>query len=135
MGWNFSCIIVAFDFHQVVDKLVEPERRQFLTGAEDPDERRSKALMDIGTAVFQELDIDCVPADAPISFSDATSRYFEDQAIGVLPGKTLILGRHLGIDQDDEDCVATYSRISANYGPVTVCWCNDATGSYMVSVF
>ena len=37
MGWNFGCTVVEFDFHSVVETLLEPERRQFVTGAETPD--------------------------------------------------------------------------------------------------
>lgn len=135
MGWNFGCVIIAFDFQTVIDKLVEPERRQFMTGAEDPDERRSKELIDVGTGVFDLLGVTCVPDDAPISFSDATSRFFDDYAVGVLAGKTLLAGRHLGLDQESPKLVAAYARLSANYGPVTVGWCNDASDTYMVSVF
>lgn len=135
MGWNFGCAIIAFDFHSVVDKLVAPERRQFLTGAEDSDERRSKELIDIGTGVFDLLGINCMPADAPISFSDATSRSFDEVAVGVVDGKTLLAGRYLGLDQDSEGLVEAYAVVSAKYGPVTACWCNDASDTYMVSVF
>jgi hypothetical protein len=135
MGWNFGCVIIAFDFQTVIDKLVEPERRQFLTGFETPDERRSKELIDIGMAVFQELDVGAAPDDAPISFSDATRRDFDDYAVAVVDGKTLLAGRYFGLDQESKHLAEVYAQISAQYGRVTVLWCNDASGTYMVSVF
>ena len=42
MGWNFGCAMIDFDFHSVVDTLLEPERRRFVTGGETPEERRQK---------------------------------------------------------------------------------------------
>lgn len=135
MGWNFGCVIIAFDFQTVIDKLVEPERRQFLTGFETPDERRSKELIDIGMAVFQLLDVGAAPDDAPISFSDATRRDFDDYAVAVVDGKTLLAGRLFGLDQESKHLADVYAQISAQYGAVTALWCNDASDTYMVSVF
>jgi hypothetical protein len=135
VGCNFGCAIIAFDFHQVIDTLLEPERRQFLSGFETADERRSKELIDIGNAVFQLLDLGAAPDDAPISFSDATRRDFDDYAVAVVDGKTLLAGRYFGLDQESKSLQEAYAQISARYGTVTVLWCNDASNTYLISVF
>jgi hypothetical protein len=135
MGWNFGCTIVEFDFHSVVEKLLEPERRQFVTGAETPEEARSKAQNDAGIVALEALGVSSAPEDAPISFSDATSRYFDDYAAGTFDGKTVFVGRYFGLDQDSPSLAAAYARMSAECGAVFAFWFNDASDSYMFSVF
>lgn len=135
MGWNFGCAIIEFDFESVIETLLEPERRQFVSGDETPEEARSKAQMDVGVVVLEALGKAGVPDDAPISFSDATSRYFDDYAAGTIDGKTVIVGRFFGLDQDSEGLFAAYRRLSAERGPVFAFWFNDASDSYMFSVF
>lgn len=135
MGWNFGCAIIDFDFHTAVDKLIESERRQFITGAETPEEAQSKALMDVGVAVLEALGFPASPDDAPTSFFDATSREFDGCAVGVIEGKTILVGYQFGVDQDSKKMMAAYMDVSAKYGPVVACWCNDASSTYMVSAF
>jgi hypothetical protein len=135
MGWNFGCAIIDFDFHSVVDMLLEPERRQFLTGAETPEEAQSKAQIDAGTVALEALGLSSAPDDAPISFSDATSRDFDGYAVGVVDGKTVIVGRQLGLEQDAAQLAAAYARVSAERGAVVTLWFNDASDSYMLSIF
>ena len=84
MGWNFGGALIDFDFHSVVDTLLEPERRQYLTGAETPEEVWSKAQIDAGVVTLEALDLSAVPADAPVTFDDAPSRDFDDYAVGMV---------------------------------------------------
>lgn len=133
MGWNFGGALITFDFRAAVGELLEPARRQFVTGHETAEEAQSKALMDTGLAVFEALGLPVVADDAPISFDDATSRDFDGYAVGVVGGKTLLLGRTFGLDQ--EALMDAYARVSADHGPVLAFWCNDASGTYMISVF
>lgn len=135
MGWNFGCAIIDFDFHAVVDTLLEPERRQFLTGAETPEEACSKAQIDAGVVALEALDCSAAPAGAPISFADATSRDFDDYAVGTVAGKTVILGRRLGLHQDSPAPRAAYERVSRECGAVFAFWFNDASDTHVFSVF
>lgn len=135
VGWNFGCVVIDFDFLKAVDEWLEPARRQFIMGDESPEEARSKALIDMGLAVFEALGLPAVADDAPISMDDATSRYFEGYAAGIHEGKTVLVGRRFGLAQDTEKFCAGYALISARYGRVSAFWCNDASDSYMVSVF
>lgn len=135
MGWNFGCLIVDADVVAKVSEWLEPERRQFMTGHETPEEAQSKRLIDVGTLVFQELDLAAAPDDAPITFSDASSRYFDGYAAGIVKGKTVLVGRRFGLDQESPNLVDAYARLSQKFGPVYAFWCNDASDTYMFSVF
>lgn len=135
MGWNFGCLIVDVDVFAKVSECLEPELRQFLTGAETPEEVQSKRQIDVGTLVLQELGFSAAADDAPISFSDATSRYFDDYAAGIVQGKAVLVGRRFGLDQESPNLVDAYARLSKKFGPVYAFWCNDASDTYMVSVF
>jgi hypothetical protein len=135
VGWNFGCAIITFDFHTAVETLLEPERRQYVTSMDTPEEAQSKSLIDAGTVALEALGLTSVPDDAPIEFADATSRDFDNYAVGVLNGKTILVGQRFGLDQDFETLKTAYSRISAEHGEVFAFWCNDASDTYMISVF
>jgi hypothetical protein len=135
MGWNFGGAVIDFDFHAVVDTLLEQERRQYLTGAETPEEVRSKAQIDAGVVTLEALELSAAPADAPITFADATSRDFDDYAVGMVDGKTVILGRRLGLDQGSPELKSAYERVSRERGAVFAFWFNDASNTYVFSVF
>jgi hypothetical protein len=135
MGWNFGGAIIDFDFHSVVDPLLEPERRQYLDGSETPEEVRSKAQIDAGIVALEALDLSAAPADAPISFADATSRDFDGYAVGMVDRKTLILGGWLGLDQDSPKLKSAYERVSRERGAVFAFWFNDASSTYCFSMF
>jgi len=135
MGWNFGGAVIDFDFHSVVDTLLEPERRQYLTGAETPEEARSKAQIDAGAVALDALDLSADPADAPITFADATSRDFDDYAVGMVDRKTVILGRGLGLHQDSPGLRSACERVSRERGAVFAFWFNDASDTYVFSVF
>ena len=135
MGWNFGGAIIDFDFHAVIDALLAPEHRQLRTGAETEDEARSKALIDAGVVALEMLGISAVPADAPISFDDATRRDFDDYAVGMIGEKTVLLGQSLGLHQDSPESVSACERVSRERGAVFVFWFNDASDTHVFSVF
>lgn len=135
MGWNFGCLVIDGDVAAQVSKCLEPERRQFVTGEETPEELQSKRLIDVGTLVLQQLDFPAAADDAPISFSDATSRYFEGYAAGVVHDRAILLGQSLVWDQDSEPFVEVCSRCSTQFGPVYAFWWHDASGTYIMSAF
>ncbi len=135
MGWNFGCAIIDFDFHSVVDALLEPERQRYLTGAETPEEARCMAQMDAGIVALEALGLPANPDDSPITFMDATSRDFNDYAVGMIDGKTVIVGRRLGLDQDSPALAAAYAQVSRERGEVFAFWFNDASDTYMFSAF
>ncbi|WAS95097.1 hypothetical protein [Nannocystis punicea] len=135
MGWNFGGVVIDFDFRSVVDELLEPADRRFINGRETPEERRQKALMDVGTLVLRLLGYGADVADAPIEFSDAASASFEDYAVGEIGGKTIVLGAGIALAQETAELVERLAAISRERGAVLVFWFNDASGSYMFSVF
>lgn len=135
MGWNFGCVVIDGNVAAKVTELLEPELQQFVTGAETPEELQSKRLIDLGNLVLKQLELPAVADDAPISFSDATSRYFDGYAVGVVHDRTILLGQRLVWEQDTEYFVEAYSRLSTQFGPVYVFWWHDASGTYMMSTF
>ena len=135
MGWSFGVAIIDFDFHTVVDKLLEPEMRHYRSGFESPEEILSSAQIDAGTVTLELLGLPASPEDAPISFDSATLRDFDGYAVGRVNGKTVIVGRRLGLDQGSPRLKAAYERVSREYGAVSAFWFNDASDTYALSVF
>lgn len=135
MGWNFGGAVIDFDFRSVVETDLDPELRRMRFDEETPEERLSRQTTDAGTLALAELAIRASSADAPVAFDDATSRYFDDYAVGVVGGKTVILGRGLGLYQDAAKSVEACNRVSRTRGAVLAFWFDDTSGSYMFSVF
>ena len=135
MGWNFGGVVIDFDFQTVIEEHLEPELRQFRTGAETPEEARAKARIDAGTVAFQLLGVSAVAADAPVSFAEATSVEFDDYAAGTIGDKTILLGRPIGVEQCSADLVSAFRRMSGEHGSVLAFWLNDASGTRIFSVY
>jgi hypothetical protein len=131
MGSNFGGAVIDFDFRTVWSELAE--RGQPRSGGEGAEELEQKARMDAGVLAFESLGISVNPADAPIRFSDATSRDFDELAYGPINGKTLLLGRELGLSQAQR--VEAAAKTSLTRGPVFFFWINDASSTYQFSVF
>lgn len=132
MGWNFGAAIIDFDFRTACDEL-EPDLRKFSYPGQAAEKKALNARLEGGQVLLRDLGIGANEADAPISFSDATSRSFDDVAIGFFAAKTVIAGALVGRDQ--EGLVARFTKISQTRGPVLVVWCNDAASTYTFSVY
>lgn len=132
MGWNFGAAVIDFDYRTARDEL-DPALRKFTHPGQSADKKAHNARLEGGQLLVLDLGIVANEADAPISFDDATSRDFDDVAIGFFAAKTVIVGAAIGRDQ--ETGAARFAEISRSRGPVLVVWCNDAASSYTFSVF
>ncbi len=135
MGWNFGGAVIDFDFRTLVATHLAPELRRPRFSDDSPEERASKDTIEAGILALDDLSIAASPADCPIAFDDATSRDFDDYAVGIVDGKTVILGRAIGLHQDAAKSVEACQRISRERGAVVAFWFNDASDSYVFSVF
>ncbi|MCE9669633.1 hypothetical protein LY474_17700 [Myxococcus stipitatus] len=136
MGSVYGGAIIDFDFHPIVDEVLEPEVRQPIDGTETPEARALKALKDAGMVALRALRISPrVALDAPISYDDATlsSFSFTEYAVGVVNGKTLVLNWMLGADQ--QSTFKGFEACSREHGPVLVFYYDDRTSTYAYSLF
>lgn len=131
MGWNYGGAVIDFDYRAALGELAE--RAQLRVGPLDDAERHAKDLMDCGVLALEDLGLTATPADAPVSFDDASSRDFDDLACGLVGGKTVLLGRRLGLDQ--LTLAPAAEALSARRGPLLLFWLNDASGTYQFSLF
>lgn len=111
MGWNYGGAVIDFDY----------------TAANGGDVQKA------GVQVLEELGQSVIAADAPIHFDDASSRDFDGFAFVTIGGKALVLSRAVGFNQ--ESMVDEGNAISAKRGEVVFFLFNDASGSYMYSVY
>jgi hypothetical protein len=132
MGSNYGGAIIDFDFRTAISELSEDQARM-RHGAETPVELEEKNRIDAGTIALSHFPWSVNPADAPISFEDASSRDFDDYAYAPVNGKTVLLGRNIGMCQ--EDLVEEGNALSMKRGRTLIFWINDASGSYAFSVF
>jgi hypothetical protein len=132
MGWNYGGAIIDFDFRTVVNELSEDEARM-RHGAETPEELEQKNRIDAGTIALSHFPWDVNAADAPIHFESASSRDFDDYAYAPVGNKTVVLGRNIGMCQ--EELLEEGKALSSKRGTTLIFWINDASGSYMFSIF
>ncbi|WP_342375876.1 hypothetical protein NVS55_31985 [Myxococcus stipitatus] len=116
MGWNFGGIIIDHDFTQDVGK------------SEDPFE----VLREAGVAALSAIGVEAFAHDAPISLYEATKIMFWDHAVAIVHGKTLVMGKFLGMEQ--EAWVRKFSACS-KHGAVLAYHFDDSSGTYMFSLF
>ncbi|WP_338864067.1 hypothetical protein [Myxococcus stipitatus] len=116
MGWNFGGIIIDHDFTQDVRK------------SEDPFE----VLREAGVAALKAIDVEAFAHDEPIDLLGATKDQFWDHAVAIVHGKTLVMGKFLGMEQ--EAWVDEFSECSKR-GAVLAYHFNDASGTYIFSLF
>jgi|JI10StandDraft_1071094.scaffolds.fasta_scaffold66638_2 hypothetical protein len=133
MGWNFGGAVITFDYRTVASEL--EERAQLRFAGMSAEELSAKDRMDAGVLALGDLGIAVNAADAPTDYESATSREYDDYACTVENGRTVLLGRALGLSQTDEDLRAAASATSARRGEVLLFWLNDASGTYQFSVF
>lgn len=108
MGDNYGGVIVDYDFGY----------------SELP-------VVDAGSAALSAFGM-TVRHSGSIAAREARSRDFDDYAVGFVDGRTLILGRSFGLDQEnDRELAAAVSKGRA----VLAFWFNDAASSYMFSLY
>jgi hypothetical protein len=132
VGSNFGGAVIDFDFRTVVKELGE-DRAQLRHGEETPEELEQKNRIDAGVIALSHFPWSVNPADAPIHFEAASSYSFDDYAYAPVGNKTVLLGRNIGMSQ--EQLVEEGSALSLKRGTTLIFWINDASGSYMFSVF
>ena len=132
MGSNFGGAVIDFDFRTVLKELSE-DQGVMRHGAETPEEVEQKNRIDAGSIALSHFPWSVNPADAPIHFESASSRDFDDYAYAPVGNKTVVLGRNIGMCQ--EELVEEGNALSQKRGTTLIFWINDASGSYMFSVF
>ncbi|AGC47779.1 hypothetical protein MYSTI_06506 [Myxococcus stipitatus DSM 14675] len=116
MGWNFGGIIIDHDFTRDVRKAQEP----------------FEVLREAGLAALRAIGVGAVAHDEPIDLDEATKNMFWDHAVAVVHGKTLVMGKFLGMEQ--EAWVDEFSECS-KHGAVLAYHFDDSSGTYMFSLF
>ncbi|PTL76975.1 hypothetical protein DAT35_45825 [Vitiosangium sp. GDMCC 1.1324] len=130
---SFGGAIIDFDFHTVVDELLDEAFRIFITGNETADELRVKRLQEAGAVALQELEVSVNLGDAPLEFGDLLGASFDQYAVGMVGKKTVVIGRFIGLDQDSY--TGGFQACSRKHGPVFVFSFDDSSGTYMFSLF
>jgi hypothetical protein len=133
MGWNFGGSVIHFDYRAVVGEL--EERAQLRLPGMPEDELAAKDRMDAGVLALGDLGIPANPADAPADFSWVTSRDFDAFACAVANGRTVLMGRDLGLGQSEKHFISAACSTSARRREVLLFWLNDASNTYQFSVF
>src|SRR5438045_943353 len=100
MGSNYGGAVIDFDFRTVVKELDEVHA-QMRHGAETPEELEQKNRIDAGSIALSHFPWSVNPADAPIHFESASSRDFDDYAYAPVGSKTVVLGRNIGMCQEN----------------------------------
>ncbi|QSQ13396.1 hypothetical protein [Myxococcus landrumensis] len=116
MGWNFGGIIIDHDFTQDVRKTDVP----------------FEVMREAGLAALRELGIEASSQEAFIDLEEATKSMFWDHAVTTFRGKTLVMGKFLGMEQ--ESMVSQFSRCSKR-GAVLAYHFDDGSETYMFSLF
>lgn len=134
VGWNFGGAVIDFDFASVLDELGERRRKRpapmLSEDDDDPNELFWMDAEDAGVLAFEALGVSAVPR-GPLHFEEASSRSFDGLAFARIAGKTVLLGRRIGMFGDNERC----KEASRRRGPVLVFWINEASDSYLFSYF
>jgi hypothetical protein len=133
MGWNFGGAVIQFDYRAVAHEL--EERAQLRLPGLTAVEAASKDCIDAGAVALDDLGVAANPADAPADFAWVTSRDFDDVGCVVVPGRTVLVARDLGLGQGEPARIAAACATSARRGEVLLFWINDASGTYQLSVF
>ncbi len=136
MGFNFGVVVIGYDLRQAIGEL-EPARRQFHLPGESPDERAAKRLIDAGTVLCDQLNLAVIADDANETFGSAIDGLgdggFSRAHFGVRGGVSVLVSASLAIEQTARR--ADFEQLSRRRGPTSVFWFNDASGSYVMSVF
>lgn len=131
MGYTFGGAVIDFDFR----KLLAARSAEVPRDDDGSEEPWDEAVAEAGALALAALELRAREASMPISFDEATSRYFDHHAVGFVAGKTVILGRGAGLYQEDPKSIEACKRVSRERGTVLPFWFDDTSGSYMFSVF